>query len=75
MTVLVSVLILTRNEEENLPLCLASVKWCDDIVVYDSFSTDRTVDAAEANEARVYQRPFDNVGSQLTLDHAIAKRL
>jgi glycosyltransferase involved in cell wall biosynthesis len=56
----VSVLILTLNEEQNLPSCLASVAWCDDIVVLDSFSTDRTAELAEASGARVIQRRFDN---------------
>ena len=37
----ISVLILTLNEEENLPNCLASLGWCDDVVVLDSYSTDR----------------------------------
>ncbi len=55
-----SVLILTLNEEINLPRCLASVSWSDDVVVLDSFSTDRTVEIAEAAGARVVQRRFDN---------------
>jgi glycosyltransferase involved in cell wall biosynthesis len=57
---MISVLILTLNEEANLPACLESVKWSDDIVVFDSFSTDRTVEIAEAAGARVIQRAFDN---------------
>ena len=56
----VSVLILTLNEEINLPGCLESVKWCDDIVVYDSFSNDQTIEIARAAGARVIQRKFDN---------------
>ena len=56
----VSILILTLNEELNLPKCLEVVKWCDDIVVFDSFSTDRTVDIAYAEGVRVIQRKFDN---------------
>lgn len=56
----VSVLILTLNEESNLPACLESVKWCADIVVFDSFSTDRTVEIARAGGARVIQRKLDN---------------
>lgn len=55
-----SVLILTLNEENNLPGCLESVAWSDDIVVFDSFSTDRTVEIARAAGARVVQRKFDN---------------
>lgn len=56
----ISILILTLNEEANLPDCLQSVKWSDDIVVLDSFSTDRTVKIAEEMGARVVQRRFDN---------------
>ncbi|HEU4684710.1 MAG TPA: glycosyltransferase family 2 protein [Nitrospira sp.] len=55
-----SVLILTLNEEANLPNCLASLAWCDDIVVLDSYSTDRTVQIATAAGARVVQRHFDS---------------
>lgn len=55
-----SVLILTLNEEDNLQKCLQSVKWSDDIVVLDSFSTDRTVKIAEEMGAQVIQRRFDN---------------
>src|SRR5690348_11403726 len=55
-----SVLILTLNEEKNLPRCLESVRWSDDVVVFDSYSQDRTVEIARAWGARVYQRQFDN---------------
>jgi len=36
----ISVLIPIRNEAGNLPRCLASVAWADDIIVVDSQSTD-----------------------------------
>lgn len=62
----ISVLILTLNEENILPACLASVAWSDDIVVLDSFSTDRTVEIAQAAGARVYQRAYDNEHTQHT---------
>lgn len=60
----VSVLILTLNEEANLPACLESVAWSDDIVVFDSFSNDRTVEIAKVAGARVVQRRFDNYAAQ-----------
>jgi glycosyltransferase involved in cell wall biosynthesis len=60
----VSVLILTLNEEINLPDCLESVSWSDDVVVFDSFSSDRTVEIAEQFGARVVQREFDNYAAQ-----------
>ncbi|MGO4327436.1 glycosyltransferase family 2 protein [Cupriavidus sp. 2TAF22] len=59
----ISVLILTRNEEQDLPGCLQSVAWSDDIHVYDSMSTDATVEIATRFGARVTQRPFDNWAS------------
>jgi glycosyltransferase involved in cell wall biosynthesis len=57
---MISILILTLNEERNLPACLEAVKWSQDIVVLDSFSSDRTVEIAQAAGARVVQRRFDN---------------
>jgi glycosyltransferase involved in cell wall biosynthesis len=57
---MISVLILTRNEQQDLPDCLASVAWSDDIHVFDSFSTDDTVEIAKAAGAHIHQRPFDN---------------
>ncbi|RXH54412.1 glycosyltransferase family 2 protein [Granulicella sibirica] len=57
---MISVLILTRNEQLDLPGCLASVSWSDDVHVFDSFSTDGTVAIAQAAGARVHQRVFDD---------------
>jgi glycosyltransferase involved in cell wall biosynthesis len=56
----VSVLILTLNEEQDLPGALASVSWSDDVHVFDSFSMDATVSIAEGLGAKVSQRVFDN---------------
>jgi glycosyltransferase involved in cell wall biosynthesis len=57
---MISVIILTKNEENNLPACLESVRWSDDVHVFDSFSTDKTVEIAEAFGATVTKRKFDN---------------
>lgn len=59
----ISVLVLTKNEEQDLPGCLASVAWCDDIHVYDSLSSDDTVRIAEAAGAKITSRAFDNWAS------------
>lgn len=59
MKVPVSVLIPIRNEEKNLPRCLDSVRWADEIVVVDSQSTDRSVLIAEERGALVTQFHFN----------------
>lgn len=60
---MISILVLTKNEEQDLPGCLDSVKWSDDIHVYDSLSEDRTTEIAEAYGATVTARAFDNWAS------------
>jgi glycosyltransferase involved in cell wall biosynthesis len=60
----VSVIILTFNEEANLPACLSALGDIDDVHVLDSGSTDGTVRIAETFGAKVLQRPFDNFADQ-----------
>lgn len=55
----ISVLIPVKNEAENLAACLASVAWCDDLVVVDSGSTDATRALALHAGARVVDFPWD----------------
>jgi len=59
-----SILILTKNEQGNIRDCLESVAWCDDVVVLDSLSDDGTCEIAKEMGARIFQRPFDDFGSQ-----------
>ena len=59
-----SILILSLNEETNLDACLDSVSWCDDVVLLDSFSTDRTTEIARRRGVRIFYRVFDDFGSQ-----------
>ncbi len=65
-----SVIILALNEEKALPDCLASVRACDDILVLDSGSTDRTREIAQAHGARVLTHRFESFAQQRTFaDH------
>ncbi|BAV04294.1 Glycosyltransferase involved in cell wall bisynthesis [Filimonas lacunae] len=61
---MVSVLILTKNEEQDIADCLKSVAWCDDVHVFDSFSDDKTLDIAQSFGAKISQRKFDGYASQ-----------
>ena len=61
---MLTVIILTLNEEILLPECLKSLSWAEDKLVFDSGSTDRTCDIAIEHGARVVQRCFDNYAAQ-----------
>lgn len=60
----VSVMIFTLNEEIHLPSCLDALDWCDDIIVVDSFSSDRTEAICRERGARFFQNRFKGFGSQ-----------
>jgi glycosyltransferase involved in cell wall biosynthesis len=60
----VSACIIAFNEQDRIGDCLASLAFCDEIVVVDSGSTDRTREICEAAGARVLQRAFDGFRSQ-----------
>lgn len=59
-----SVLLLARNEENNLEPCLNTLRWCNDIHLVDSNSTDRTVEMARAHGVKVYQHAFEGHSRQ-----------
>lgn len=59
-----SVAIITKNEEDRLPECLASVSVADEVVVVDSGSTDRTVQIAREHGARVFVETWRGFGRQ-----------
>lgn len=60
----VSVMIFTLDEEIHLPSCLDALGWCDDVIVVDSFSTDRTETICRERGVRFYQNRFEGFGSQ-----------
>lgn len=61
----VTVVILTKNEEVNLPDCLESVKnFADRIVIVDSGSTDKTEEIARRYNADFYYHPFEYYAKQ-----------
>ena len=61
----VSAIITTFNEEANIAGCIESLLWCDEILVVDSFSTDRTPEIVRGFEkVRFYQRTYYGSASQ-----------
>lgn len=61
---MISVIILTKNEEHDLPACLNSLKWADDIHILDSGSTDKTIEIAKLNGAHTWVNGFKTFGQQ-----------
>jgi len=59
-----SVIIPCCNEERNIGECIESVRWADEILVVDSFSTDRTVEIARSLGAQVLQHEYESPGAQ-----------
>jgi glycosyltransferase involved in cell wall biosynthesis len=68
----ISAIIITKNEEPRIQRCLQHLSWADEIVVVDSYSTDKTLSLCEAYTNRLYQRQFDTFHSQrnFAIDHA-----
>lgn len=67
----ISILIPVYNEEHDLSACLDSVSFSDDIVVYDSYSTDHTSDIARSAGARVIQRPGQDLSAPFGGDESM----
>ncbi len=61
---MISIVILTFNEELNLPRCLEAISWCDDVLIVDSFSSDGTLKIAADRGVRFVQRGFDSFAGQ-----------
>src|SRR5437899_4417312 len=59
-----SLIVITRDEEHDLPHCLASASFADEKIVVDSGSRDGTVDVAKALGARVVSHPWSGYGPQ-----------
>ena len=59
-----SVIIITKNEAENIRACLESVAWADEIVVVDSGSTDETVKICRELGAKVHVHDWPGFGMQ-----------
>ncbi len=62
---LISAIVTTFNEEYNIKECLESLLWCDEVLVVDSYSTDRTVEIVNSFEGvRLEQRTYYGSAAQ-----------
>lgn len=60
----ITAIILAKNEEANLKRALEKLLWCDEIILVDDNSTDKTIRIAEDLGVKVYSRSLDNFSSQ-----------
>jgi len=61
---MLSVVIITLNEETKIRECLESVKWADEIIVVDGYSQDKTVEVARKYTTKIHQKEFTGFGEQ-----------
>ena len=60
----ITAVVITFNEEQKIERCLQSMTWVDEIVIVDSFSTDRTVEICKRFTDRIYQHPWPHSSSE-----------
>lgn len=70
---LLSVVVITRNEERNIKDCLESVKWADEIIIVDDNSSDKTVEIAQGYTDRIFHRKMDIEGRHRNWAYAQAR--
>jgi glycosyltransferase involved in cell wall biosynthesis len=59
----VSVILIAKNEEDNIQECLSTVSWANEIVVVDAGSSDATVAKAKTFTEKVFVRPWEGYGA------------
>jgi glycosyltransferase involved in cell wall biosynthesis len=71
----ISLIVITRDEEELIGQCLRSAAFCNELIVVDSLSTDRTVEIAQGLGAHVFQHEFTDYvrQKQIALDRATSE--
>src|SRR2546430_14337530 len=57
---MISAIILTKNEEKNIKACLEGLLWCDEVIIIDDYSEDKTVAIAKQKGAKVHLHDLNN---------------
>lgn len=53
---MITIIVLTKNEQKNIKECLNSAKWADELIVVDDYSEDKTLEIAKEYTKKIYQR-------------------
>jgi glycosyltransferase involved in cell wall biosynthesis len=70
----ISAIVVCYNEQERIEACLESLRWCDEIVVVDSFSTDRTPEICQRYTDHFLQRAWSGYRDQKAFAHSQASK-
>ncbi len=71
--ILITTIIPALNEQENIENAIQSVLFCDEIIILDSYSTDKTVEFAAKYPVKIHYRKFDDFSSQKNYGITLAK--
>jgi len=69
----ISAIVVCFNEEDRIEDCLKSLAWCDEIIVVDSYSTDRTPEICRRYTQKFFQREWAGYRDQKAYAHSLAK--
>lgn len=69
----ISACVTAGNEEDKIAACLASLTWCDEVIVVDSFSTDRTFEISRQYTPHVYQHAWEGYIAQKNYIRTLAR--
>lgn len=68
----ISACVTAGNEEDKIAACLASLMWCDEIIVVDSYSTDKTLEISKQFTSQVFQHPWEGYIAQKNYIRSLA---
>ena len=68
----ISAIVVCFNEEDRIDDCLTSLKWCDEIIVVDSYSTDKTAEICRRYTEKFVQRQWAGYRDQKAYAHSLA---
>ena len=61
---LITGIIICKNEEDNIEDAIKSILWCDEVIVVDAFSTDKTVDIIKKHSVKLFQNEWKGFADQ-----------
>ena len=68
----ISACVTAGNGEDKIAACLASLTWCDEVIVVDSYSTDKTFEISKQYTPHVFQHPWEGYIAQKNYIRSLA---